>query len=151
MITVKSKQGHSIEFTDVNAERNDNYVSFRCSDSWLYDHGPGCEDCSAFIRYITKGIDEESRIARGGGLVGDGKDGNAWTIQTDNERERIIDFHSFAQEDSHFDNLLRVDKSAGVIQFRFRLLPLDQEAIEVELKKSVEAENYLRCHVLQSP
>lgn len=149
MIIVRSKQGHSIEFTDINAERNDDFVSFVCSDKWLYDHGLTCKDCSAFIRYITKGIDEESKIVRGGGLIADGEDGIAWTIQVDGDRERLIDFHSFAGKDSHFDNLFKMESPAGILSLRFKLLPLDQEVLKDEFDKSLKNENYLRCHVLQ--
>ena len=151
MITVKSKQGHSIEFTDVLADRNDSdFVSFRCSTKCLYDHGPICHDCSAFIRFITKGIDDDSKIVRGGGLITNtGEDGIVWTIQVDDDQERLIDSHSFAGAKSHFDNLFHMDGTGGILSLRFKLLPLDPEVLKTEFDKSLKAEHYLRCHVLQ--
>lgn len=151
MITVKSNQGHSIEFTDVFADRNDNdYVSFQCSSKWLYDHAPTCIDCSAFIRFITKGIDDDSKIVRGGGLITNtGEDGIAWTIQVDDDHERLIDFHSFAGTRSHFDNLFTMEGPDGILSLRFKLLPVDSEVLRSEFDKSLKAEHYLRCHVLQ--
>lgn len=151
MITVKSKQGHGIEFTDILADRNDNdFVSFRCSTKWLYDHGPTCADCSAFIRFITKGIGDDSIIVRGGGLISStGEDGIAWTIQVDNDQERLIDFHSFAGAESHFDNLFQGQDPDGILSLRFKLLPLDSEVLKSEFDKSLRDEDYLRCHVLK--
>jgi hypothetical protein len=152
MINIKSKQGHSIEFTDINADRNGvDCVSFRCSTKWLYDHGPTCSDCSAFIRFITKGIDDDSRITRGGGLIANTEDdGVAWTIQVDDEQERLIDVNSFAGAQSHFDNLFRIEEPEGILSFRFKLLPLDTEFLKREFDKSLEFEHYLRCHVLHA-
>ena len=151
MINVKSKQGHSIEFTNINADRNDkDFVSFQCSTKWLYDHGPTCSDCSAFIRFITKGIDEDSRITRGGGFIANtDEDGIAWTIQIDDDQERLIDVNTFAGAQSHFDNLFRVEETKGILWLRFKLLPLDPEILESEFDKSLKVEHYLRCHVLQ--
>lgn len=148
MITVKSKQGHCIEFTDILPDRNDSdYVSFRCSSKWLYDHGPTCSDCSAFIRFVTKGIDENSTIVRGGGLVNNGEDGIAWTIQVESDQARLIDSHSFETK-SHFDNLFQLDGTKGILSLKFKLLPLDPEVLRNEFRKSLKDEDYLRCHVL---